>query len=279
MQEVSSLVIESYPPLAQGKEGVRNLMRELLTEVWYDAKYVGWWLLTPFVGGLEHVTEGSKAPVVVVPGFCGRPRAFLGMRNRLAEAGHPVYVFESGWQWGCIVQKSRQLGDFLASLPLPPEGAIVVGHSMGGLITCCAMLRGEPRIHRLVAVGVPFHGSYTALAGLAVFLFLFCTYCGDATTALTCLVVLLSVPSTRQMLPGSDLLRSLGDQYERIADRITVIFSSGDEILFDRASAFPTRRCCEAAIEVKHLGHAFVAFGPPAIDLIVEQVSKSSKQP
>lgn len=28
------------------------------------------------------------------------------MRDRVAALGHPVWVFESGWQWGSIVDKS-----------------------------------------------------------------------------------------------------------------------------------------------------------------------------
>lgn len=28
------------------------------------------------------------------------------MRARVAALGHPVHVFESGWQWGSIVDKS-----------------------------------------------------------------------------------------------------------------------------------------------------------------------------
>jgi hypothetical protein len=36
----------------------------------------------------------------------GRPRPFTRMRDRIAALGHPVYVFESGWQWGSIVDKS-----------------------------------------------------------------------------------------------------------------------------------------------------------------------------
>lgn len=36
----------------------------------------------------------------------GRPRPFARMRDRVAALGHPVFVFESGWQWGSIVDKS-----------------------------------------------------------------------------------------------------------------------------------------------------------------------------
>lgn len=226
-QEVSDLVLETYPPLRPAKHtGLRNFWREVWAELGYDGMYVGYWLLTPFVGGLAPITEGSKCPVVIVPGFCGRPRSFLKMRDRIAQAGHPVYVFESGWNWGCIVHKSRQLSALLASMPLPPEGAIVVGHSMGGLVAATAMIRGEERIQRLIAVGVPFHGSYLALAGLVLFLWFFSTF-KDTATGVLLLALLLSVPSTRQMLPGSDLLRCLSDNYDRIEDRTTVIFSSG----------------------------------------------------
>lgn len=111
-------------------------------QIAWDLVYVGYWVMTPFIGGLPPIREGKpgKAPVVIVPGFCGerfrclspheplpsikstphqpqhnhphnhthsgRPRPFTRMRDRVAALGHPVYVFESGWQWGSIVDKS-----------------------------------------------------------------------------------------------------------------------------------------------------------------------------
>jgi hypothetical protein len=101
---------------------------EVLHEIWLDLQYIFYWLMTPLIGAPPHLPKGDRTPVVIVPGFCGRPRAFTLMQAKLNAAGHPTYIFESGWNMGCIIGKAHGLSDFVTDLGL--EECIVIGHSM-----------------------------------------------------------------------------------------------------------------------------------------------------
>ena len=52
--------------------------------------------------------------------------------------------------------------------------------------------RGEPRIARMIAVGVPFHGSYFDLVGLIIILYILCTYVERPATGVLFLMALLT---------------------------------------------------------------------------------------
>lgn len=50
---------------------------------------------------------------MLVPGWCGRTRSFERMRDRLHQAGHPVFPVPLGSQLGCIDRKAGLLTAFL----------------------------------------------------------------------------------------------------------------------------------------------------------------------
>jgi hypothetical protein len=60
-----------------------------------------------------HTTAGSKRPVVLVPGWCGRTRSFRKMADRLEQEGFPVYPVPLGSQLGCIDRKAGLISKFL----------------------------------------------------------------------------------------------------------------------------------------------------------------------
>jgi hypothetical protein len=53
---------------------------------------------------------------------------------------------------------------------------------------------------------------------------------------------------------------------------------SGDEILCDVASAFPTKGTAAEAIECNHVGHAYLAFGEAGIDLVLDTIRKRPRR-
>ena len=160
------------------------------------------------------------------------------------------------------------------------------------------LYRGEPRIDRMVAVGVPFHGSYFALVGLFIFVYAFASM-NHTTWAVLLLFLLLVIPArksplpthppisqqptvahsnrlflldsthppahlpiqktARQMLPNSDLIALLRPRYPSIAHRVSCIYSPSDNILLSAASAL--------LMQVKTHPPAHLiqtAFSPPA---------------
>lgn len=280
IKEVEDLVELTYPPALRthlaALRGWAGVLTEAYNELAWDLLYIGYWLMTPVIPGLEPITEGSRAPVVIVPGFCGRPRSFRRMRDRIAMAGHPVFVFESGWQMGSIPRKSRELSELLSRHGL--EEVIVVGHSMGGLIAAEAMIRGENRIKRMIAVGVPFHGSYLALAGLVLLVALLSFCISDSRVSVPLMMAILSIPATRQMLPGSDFLATVRGQYDRIAEKVTCIWTQADNVLLVAASSLLLpEKDTEKAVLCEKMGHAHLLFGEAAHDLIVHQLANAGQ--
>jgi alpha-beta hydrolase superfamily lysophospholipase len=105
---------------------------------------------------------GAARPVVIVPGVFERWNFLRPIANRLAEAGHPVYVIpELGINAGPIPAAAGRVLEFLERRDL--HRVALVAHSKGGLVGKAAMLQDtDGRIDRLVAVATPFGGSRMA---------------------------------------------------------------------------------------------------------------------
>lgn len=185
---------------------------------------------------------GTGRPVVIVPGVFERWNFLRPIANRLAEAGHPVYVIpELGVNAGPIPTAARRVGDFLAARGL--RDVALVAHSKGGLIGKAAMLEdAEGRIDRLVAIATPFSGS--RMADLMV------------------------IPALRAFRPAHPVIRRL--VAERDVDaRITSIFPSFDPHI-------PDGSVVGGGVNVRLdvVGHFRVLEDPAAIDAVLAAVER-----
>jgi pimeloyl-ACP methyl ester carboxylesterase len=134
-------------------------------------------------------------PVLLIHGYFATRGSLHLLERHLAERGHVVMSYPLG---------PVNLGDIRTSAGLiarKVESIVaqtgvtevdIVGHSMGGLVGLYYLKRlgGKDRVRRLVLLGTPAHGTWSALLGLV-----------------TAPVGLASL----QLLPGSPFLRDLAD--------------------------------------------------------------------
>lgn len=108
----------------------------------------------------ESYRDGTKAPVLLLPGVYEAWTFLRPLANRLHAAGHPVHVVRGlGRNLRAIPDAAAIAQRYLDSADL--RGVVLVAHSKGGLIGKHMMLVNdtEGRIDRLVAIATPFGGS------------------------------------------------------------------------------------------------------------------------
>jgi pimeloyl-ACP methyl ester carboxylesterase len=117
---------------------------------------------------------GFRRPLLMIHGWFGT-RGSLGLlERRLKQVGFPVFSVDLGTPNVREIETSARLVTekvVRLTARLGIEKIDILGHSMGGLIGLYAIkkLGLAPHVHRFVAVGAPFHGTYLALAGVTFF--------------------------------------------------------------------------------------------------------------
>jgi len=104
--------------------------------------------------------DGSRQPVVVIPGVYENWEFMLPIARRLNAAGYPVHVITAlGRNIAPITDAASVVARYLDEHDL--RSVVLVTHSKGGLIGKQVMLRDDPhgRVERMVAVAAPFRGS------------------------------------------------------------------------------------------------------------------------
>jgi pimeloyl-ACP methyl ester carboxylesterase len=110
----------------------------------------------------------AQLPVILVHGVLVNDGAWFMMRRHLARrAVGPVYTVNYGPPYGDIEHFAEQLRAKIESVCAATGAArvVLVGHSMGGLVARAYLRqRGPARIHRIITIGTPHHGSVLARA-------------------------------------------------------------------------------------------------------------------
>lgn len=138
--------------------------------------------------------EGGQLPVFLLHGFLGTQGSMSVLKERLEKDDYAVCAVHLGTLNVRDIRASafllyKQIEAFLENISA--QKVDLIGHSMGGLIALYYIkyLGGHQRVRRLIMLGTPVRGTWTALAGVAT-LGLYST-------------------SAWQLLPGSSFLRTL----------------------------------------------------------------------
>lgn len=153
-------------------------------------------------GAREHVTLPSSGtaeqprPVLVIHGYLATRGSLHLLERQLTERGLVVMTYSLGpVHLGDIRDSAGLIARKVESIVAQTEVTHVdiVGHSMGGLVGLDYLKRlgGRHRVRRLIMLGTPTHGTWSALLGLVT-----------APLGLASL----------QLLPGSPFLRELADR-------------------------------------------------------------------
>ena len=155
-------------PPVELRIGPLAAIRCVLHEVFsYTAAYV---FLQPFPRVARWAEPGSATggppPVVLVHGYMCNAGGWAWFARRLAARGHAVHAVTLEPLFVPIEDYVAPLARKLDEVVRPDERAILIGHSMGGLV-CRAYARrfGGLRIARIVTLGAPNHGSVLAPLG------------------------------------------------------------------------------------------------------------------
>ena len=114
--------------------------------------------------------ECGRPPVLLIHGYLAT-RGSLGLlERRLADMGHLVLSYRLGLLHAADISESaafiaRKVESLAAQIGL--DQLDIVGHSMGGLVALHYLKRlgGRRRVRRLVMLGTPVGGTWSALLG------------------------------------------------------------------------------------------------------------------
>jgi hypothetical protein len=160
--------------------------------------------------------EAAGTPILLVHGMVDNRSIFtllrLGLRRR--GFGRVTSMNYSPFTADVRVAAAR-LAEEVETLVAETgyERIHVVGHSMGGLIARYYVTRlgGDERVHTLVTLGTPHQGTYTAYGW--------------------------SGQLTRQLRPGSGLMRELEQPVPQCRTRFVVYWSDLDQMVFPQRNA------------------------------------------
>ncbi len=114
----------------------------------------------------------DSPPVLLIHGFLGTRGSMYMLERRLVDDGFVVVSFNIGTLNVRDIRRSaflihRKIERILAQTP--SQRIDIIGHSMGGLIGLYYIkkLGGHARVRKLVMMGTPVRGTWTALAGVA----------------------------------------------------------------------------------------------------------------
>jgi triacylglycerol lipase len=114
----------------------------------------------------------EETPVLLIHGFLGTRGSMYVLERRLNQDGVTVFSFNLGSLNMRDIRRSAVLihGKIESILAQTPVKKIdIVGHSMGGLIGLYYVkkLGGHAKVRKLVMMGTPHHGTWSALLGIA----------------------------------------------------------------------------------------------------------------
>lgn len=164
------------------------------------------------VGGPQVTPRPVVAPVLLLHGYLATRGSVHLLEERLTELGHVVMTYRLGSvHLGDIRESAGYIARKVESLAVQTgvDQVDIVAHSMGGLVALDYLKRqgGHRRVRRLVLLGTPTLGTWSALFGLA------------------------TIPLGRaslQLLPGSSFLRELASLPMPSGPEVIAIAASRD---------------------------------------------------
>ena len=179
--------------------------------------------------------EAAGTPILLVHGMVDNRSIFTLLRLGLRRRGFGrVLAMNYSPLTADVREAAARLAEEVELLVAETgyERIHVVGHSLGGLIARYYVTRlgGDARVHTLVTLGTPHQGTYTAYAW----------------------------PSrlTRQLRPGSSLMRELAEPAPGCRTRFVVFWSDLDQMVFpQRHASLPHRDLTARNIRLHGVGH------------------------
>ena len=192
-------------------------------------------------------TEDGRLPLLLVHGYQCNRGFWFELRSRLARAGwqaatislNPVFNDIDGY----VEQLARRIDEVCEAAGT--ERLILVGHSMGGLVSRAYLRRhGKGKVAKLVTLGSPHHGSRLAVLGLG--------------------------ENGRQMVPGSAWLAALNAPAAAPLPETVSIYSCQDNYVMPQDSSLLDGA---KVVPLAGIGHIEMAFSPEIARRLLDELS------
>lgn len=119
------------------------------------AQHLSRLLCDPFFYGTK-VPRGDGRPVLLIPGFFAGDWSLATLSLWLTRIGYRPYLSGIDWNVGCPDEKSERLGWRLEHLNQEcGSPAVLVGHSLGGVLARAIATRWPGRVSQVVTLGSP----------------------------------------------------------------------------------------------------------------------------
>ena len=160
--------------------------------------------------------EAAGTPILLIHGMADNRSVFTLLRRGLRRRGFGhMTTMNYSILTGDVRVAAAQLAEEIEAIVAETgyERIHVVGHSMGGLIARYYVTRlgGDERVHTLVTLGSPHHGTYLAYAWNSRIM--------------------------QQLRPGSPLMQELEQPVESCRTRFLCYWSDIDQLMFPQRSA------------------------------------------
>jgi len=110
------------------------------------------------------VPRGDGSPVLLIPGFFAGDWSLATLARWLSRIGYRPYLSGIDWNVGCPDEKSERLGWRLAHITDEcGKSAVVLGHSLGGVLARALAVKYPARVKHVVTLGSPARISWTAV--------------------------------------------------------------------------------------------------------------------
>lgn len=110
------------------------------------------------------VRRGDGAPVLLIPGFFAGDWSLSTLARWLTRIGYRPYLSGIDWNVGCPDDKSDRLGWRLAHIcDDSGKPAIVIGHSLGGVLARALAVKYPARVSHVVTLGSPSRISWASV--------------------------------------------------------------------------------------------------------------------
>jgi triacylglycerol lipase len=120
-------------------------------------------LCDPIFYGTD-IVRGDNRPVLLIPGFFAGDWSLSTMARWLMRIGYRPYLSGIDWNVGCPDEKSGRLGWRLAHITdecgMP---AVVLGHSLGGMLARALAVKYPARVSDVVTLGSPARLLWSAV--------------------------------------------------------------------------------------------------------------------
>lgn len=211
--------------------------------------------LSPVQRGL--VTTGvaeSGTPILLVHGMADNHSIFALLRRGLMRRGFSrVFAMNYSVRTSDVRTAAAQLAEEIEAVVEETgyERIHLVAHSLGGIIARYYVTRldGDERVHTLVTLGSPHHGTWMAH--------------------------LLPTRIARQLRPGSPLLRELDAPADDCRTRMIAMWSDTDEAIFPAGNAALRQSGVHVTnVELNGVGHLTL----PILPTVVHHIATSLTQ-